>query len=390
MLILMAKWQKVYLHRLTAEAVASRQNTIIVDLPEKDFLSQILVKVHTLNPAIVNAIMPISHFVRRLEVIDGSDVLYSLSGQEAQAMAYYRGRTNVNPAGLQWSATDAYDMFYIRFNRFNGDTKYLVNLSKLSNPQLRITYDNTVATIEGRLYDVNPNTPTVRYTVVCDILRGTPPSNYTGKFISSREVYNWNYVATGTEFIDIPRTDPIYGIGIRACYIACRSDTFFDRIRLNINNQEWIPFDIFYSELEQLHREWFSPECQSNYRAHIVGRQRTDTGLGSIEKNVQITKRSWTVLACEVDGTNGGWLVLAVTDLAVPTETLVPDQWYVTITGLFPQHMAYLPMSVVTDTPEETLDAPSCANILLEVTSLATNVLAFGQVVVDVVRDEGR
>jgi hypothetical protein len=373
----MAKWQKVYLHYLTAEAVASRQNTIIVDLPEKDFLSQILVKVHTLNPACTTGLMPVFHFVKRLEVIDGSDVLYSLTGPEAQAISYYRGRTNVNPAGLRWASTDVFDMFYIRFNRFPGDTKYLLNMSKLSNPQLRITYDNTVVNIEGKAYDVNAATPTVRYTVVCDVLRGTPPSNYTGKFISSREVYNWSYVVTGTEFIDIPRTDPIFGIGIRASYsTSCMTDTFMDRIRLNINNQEWIPFDVRYHELVQLQREWFSPECQVNYREFLVSGARHDTGLGEIDKCVIVTKRSAPILANFVFGTAGA--------------VAGGNQWYVAVTGVLAQHMAYLPMSVVTDTPEETLDAPSCANILLEVTSLLANPLAFGQIVVDVVRDEGR
>lgn len=386
----MAKWQKVYLHRQTGEATTSRQNTIIVDLPEKDYLSQILVKVYKKNPAVSSPLMHMWTFVKKLEVVDGSDVLYSLSGAQAQAIAYYRGRTNVRPAEMTWSETETMDMFYIRFNRFPGDTKYMVNLGKLSNPQLKISYDNTVTTVEGRSYTVNATDPTVKYTVICDILRGTPPSNYTGKFISAREIFTWTYVATGVEYIDIPRTDPIFGIGLRAAYINEKSDTMMSKVRLNINNQEWIPFDIYYNELIQLHREWFQPECQANFREHLIDAQRHDTGLGEIDKEVLLTKRSAPIRAAFVEGSNGGWLRIANWDLATPTRQTEAQQYYVGITGMLAQHMAYLPMSVVTDTPEETLDAPSCANILLEVSSSGASTSAEGSVVVDCVRDEGR
>lgn len=386
----MAKWQKLYLHRQTGEATTSRQNTILVDLPEKDYLSQILVKVYKTNPTCSSPLMPIFHFVKRLEVIDGSDILYSLTGPEAQALAYYRGRTNVGPNRFNVSDTEKPDMFYIRFNRFPGDTKYLLNMGKLANPQLKITYDNTVTTIEGRSYTVETSNPTVKYTVICDVLRGTPPANYTGKFISAREIYTWTYVATGTEYIDIPRTDPIFGIGIRSAYMNRKTDEMFHRIRLNINNQEWIPFDIYFDELSQLHREWFQPECMANFREHLIDAQRHDTGLGEIDKEVMVIKRSAPLRVAFIEGTNGGWLRIANWDAATPTRQTECAQYYVSTTGVYAQHMAYLPMSVVTDTPEETLDAPSCANILLEVSSSGASTSAAGQIVVDVVRDEGR
>ncbi|GAI66222.1 unnamed protein product [marine sediment metagenome] len=143
----MAKWQKVYLKREAAEVNTSRQNTITIDLPEKDYLSQILVKLYKTNPSHSTQLMPVAVFVKKIEVIDGSDVLYSLSGIQAQAIAYYRGRTNPFPERRDWEDTENDDLFYVRFNRFPGDTKYLLNMANLANPQLRITYDNTVATV---------------------------------------------------------------------------------------------------------------------------------------------------------------------------------------------------------------------------------------------------
>lgn len=385
----MAKWQKVYLHRQTGEATTSRQNTILVNLPEKDYLSQILVKVYKTNPAYSNPLLPVFHFVKKLEVIDGSDVLYSLSGPQAQAISYYRGRTMPCAERVDWESTETYDLFFIRFGRFPGDTKYLLNLAKLSNPQLRITYDNTVTTIEGTTYTVETTSPTVKYTVVCDILRGTPPANYTGKFISAREVYTWTAVATGTEYVDIPRTDPIFGIGVRGAYLAYSMGSNFSRVRLNINNQEWIPFDIYWDEMKMLHEEWFSPKPTMEVRISVMNDIRYDSGLGEAQAYMMENKFSARYTQRIVSDI-GGWLRPELWDTQTDAvSALNYDIWF-HYTGLFAQHMLYLPMSVVTDTPEEVLDAPSCANILLEVTSASASTSSQPQVVIDVVRDEGR
>jgi hypothetical protein len=386
----MAKWQKVYLHRQTAEATTSRQNTILVDLPEKDFLSQILVKVYTVNPAYSTPLLPVMHFIKKLEVVDGSDVLFSLSGAETQAISFFRGRTMPCAERCDWENTDTYDLFYIRFNRFPGDTKYLLNLGKLSNPQLKITYDNTVVLVEGCTYTVNTTTPTVRYTVVCDILRGTPPNNYTGKFISARDVFTYVSPAAGTEYIDIPRTDPIFGIAVRAAYYAHSMSEDLNRVRLNINNQEWIPFDIYYDEMKMLHEEWFQPKAIVEERIDTYYQVRYDSGLGEAEYYQPIVKGVCPDIL-NIQSNTGGWIRLGyVVGSTGASDTTARYSVCYFMTGLFPQHTAYLPMSVVTDTPEETLDAPSCANILLEITSVGASGSCQPSVIVDVVRDEGR
>ena len=86
----MAKWQKVVLHQKTYEATAARQNTITVDLPEKDYLSQILVKIYKTNSAWSSddQILPVFYFVKKLEVIDGS---YMLVAQAIRSFELWTG-----------------------------------------------------------------------------------------------------------------------------------------------------------------------------------------------------------------------------------------------------------------------------------------------------------
>lgn len=383
----MARWQKVYLNRQTAETTTSTQNTVTIDLPQKDFLSQILVRLYHLNTTYTAALVPVFHAVSKLEVIDGSDVIYSLSGAQAQAVAYYRGRTNPCPGRNDWESTETSDVFYIRFGRFIHDTKYLLNLGALTNPQLKITYDYATTSHDGYTYTC-PTTPTVKYTVVCDILRGSP-AGYVGEYISAREIFTYTSAASSTEYINIPRTDKIYGIGVRAVYTANLMGNDLSRVRLNINNQEWIPFDIYWAEMEQLHAEWFEPFITTSGRIEMYYQVRYDSGLGEIKywNGIEKTTNLYTIY---MEGLTGGWIrphFVTTSDGAAATTG--QSGVHFIATGLFPHHMIYLPMAGVTDTPEDTLDAPATSKILLEVTS---NSSASGSctpsVVLDVVRSQ--
>ena len=379
-------WQKVYLHRITAESRTSRQNTITIDLPQKDFLSQILVRIYKTNPAYTNPLLPITHFIKKLEVVDGANVLYSLSGLQAQAFAYYRGRSQPNAERIDWESTETSDIFFIRFGRFCHDTKYMLDMNKLVNPQLKITYDNVITTVEGKTYTVNDGNLDMKYTVLLDVLRGTP-AGYIGKFISAREIYTWTQSASETHYINIPRTELIYGIAVRGCDYFDLMLNNFARVRLNINNQEWIPFDIYWEEQNQLHEEWWSPKLMVACRIETADRARVPSAIGDMDGFQAITKGAPSI-GVAIEGCTGGWLRprlwVAAGGAALGDHHAV---WYMH-TGVFAQHTIYLPMYTIVDGGTDWLDAPSTSKIQLEITANASADSAMvPQVMVDTVRD---
>lgn len=104
----MAGWQKVYLERKKAETTTSTSGTVTVDLPEKDFLSELLITAFHTNTTLTNALIPVYLAIKKIEVLDGSEVIKSLSGRQAQALAYYHGRTPPMPHRKDWESTETH------------------------------------------------------------------------------------------------------------------------------------------------------------------------------------------------------------------------------------------------------------------------------------------
>lgn len=79
----------------------------------------------------------------RIEIVDGSKVLWALSGYEAQALGIYNRRVNTLNHGYYVGANGIYGCFPIDFGRKRWDKELAFIPSRFANPQLKITHDET-------------------------------------------------------------------------------------------------------------------------------------------------------------------------------------------------------------------------------------------------------
>lgn len=377
----MAGWQKTYLERKKAVTTTSTSGTVTVDLPEKDYISELLITAFHTNTTLTNALIPVYLAIKKIEVLDGSEVIKSLSGRQTQALAYYHGRTPPMPHRKDWESTETYDHFAIRFGRNLKDMEYMLNMGKMTNPQLKIEYDFVTTSYYGVSHTV-PTSPTFKYSVLATIWRGATPKPVLG-YIRSQQIYDWTQVATGTEYVDIPRTEPIVGLMCQGGQDTKRLLQDFNRVRLNINNAELIPLDVYEEELQHLQKEWFEPLIVAAYRVEYKDGKDIDSGFGFIE-GVSVIKRGSPIRVWFVEGQIGGILDLACWDLATPTrDTTSGHGTRMIVKGLFPHHTIYIPAEKVSPTGEFTLPAPDYAKIVLELTSSSASTSAIPNVVLE-------
>lgn len=83
--------------------------------------------------------------ISKIEIVDGSKVLYSLSGYECQALAYYNRPGIVCDHGQHISTLSEFDTYPILFGRHLWDRELAFDPTKFVNPQLRITFDEDVS-----------------------------------------------------------------------------------------------------------------------------------------------------------------------------------------------------------------------------------------------------
>ena len=169
----------------------------------------------------------------KIELVDGSEVLFSLTGFEVQALNIYNRKcpTMQGPfacGGNYWHGTFALD-----FGRYLYDPELAFDPKRFNNPQLKITYDEDVA-MAATL------TSYIEVTAhVFDELAVSPIG-----FLMAKEHHSYTPTAEDAyEYIDLPTDHPIRQLLVRAFLSQKTPDTVVDEIRISEDNDKRVVLD---------------------------------------------------------------------------------------------------------------------------------------------------
>ncbi|HEA65811.1 hypothetical protein LCGC14_0823720 [marine sediment metagenome] len=211
--------------------------TKIININLQDVISRISIAFKTTNVSEVMTEHPAANLTR-IELIDGSDVLFSLTGLQAQALNFYDRRNKPYSYIDDISGHAETAVIGIDFGRFLYDPIMAFDPKKFISPQLKITWDEDICEV-----DTTVNECIVRAHIF-DGKEVTP----TG-FITSKEIYSYLVQTSGFHYIDLP-VDHV----MKQLYVKCRyaDESFFgllDSARLSEENDRKIPFDLTMTEL---------------------------------------------------------------------------------------------------------------------------------------------
>ncbi len=219
--------------------------------------------------------------VPKIELVDGSDVLFSLSGQECQAVDWYHNKREPANQNIYLNGQNAEMIFNLNFGRFLNDPRLAFDPRKFSNPQLKITIDRGaggVSSVAGYLQ------------VLAKIFDGkaVEPEG----FLMHKEVKNYGLAAAAHEYTDLPTDYPYRKLFIAAHREANAMDWLINTIKLSEDNDRKIPFS---ASLVQLLRTIVGDGRP--YREVILGAMGGATGNFYCTPNFwpKLTVSSWEV-----------------------------------------------------------------------------------------------
>jgi len=182
--------------------------------------------------------------ITKIELVDGSNVLYSMNAAEAQALAFYaagiEARDYLTEVG---AATQACDI-WMPFGRYLYDKLYAFDPTKFANPQLKLTHNiENIASLSATAYE----TGNVKVRVLAKVMEDAPAPTH---FLMSKQQYNYGTgSASKTEYIDLP-TDFPYRLLMFRCYVENKNgQEIVQAIKLNIDSEAYIPFDLTGTDL---------------------------------------------------------------------------------------------------------------------------------------------
>jgi hypothetical protein len=209
-----------------------------VDLKLADIISRLKIRFGIIVASATPTETPAAG-ITKIQVVDGSDVLYELSGMQSQAMDFYdvgHIRHNNGSFVVTW---ELIANFYVNFGRRLWDPELALDPTKFVNPQLKITFDEDAACA----------TPTSNaLSVLADVFDEKVPS--PRGFLSSKELYTYTPVSNAWEEIDMPTDHPYRKLLLEMRTADKWFGAMINEIKLSENNDKRIPLHLDNEELE--------------------------------------------------------------------------------------------------------------------------------------------
>jgi len=248
---------------LLAETDVGTAGTKTLDVTLSDVISRIQVKFATRNPAGALTITETEVAnLPKIDLVDGSDVLFSLSGMLAQAMDFFDTLKPNQSNGSFVSSWDLVCTVNMNFGRYLWDPELALDPKRFNNPQLKIQHSEAAAvtsTVDNKL------------TVLADVFDEKAVSPLG--FLMNKELKAYTGVASAWEETALPVDFPHRKLIIQARQADLWLGAILAHIKLTENNDKKIPLDMDIKHLERWLESIWPP-----YWQHMVADLDQTTG----------------------------------------------------------------------------------------------------------------
>jgi len=235
---------------------------LTVDLDMADPVSELLLDLRVTNDTGSDSTEhPVACFAK-IELTDGSDVLFSLDGLELEALDIYH--SGMYPRGgwfhyLPSVETDR--QVAISFGRYLWDEELAFDPKRFANPKLRITFDADAGGLNVSSGNVSVLAAMFDEKVI------TPRG-----FLMTKEIKRWTAAATAHEYTDCPTDYPYRMMLLQARYGDVPPHWAFANIKLSSDQDKKV---IFNGEFRDL---MFAIGRKNAFIREVI----TGQGLGSL------------------------------------------------------------------------------------------------------------
>lgn len=218
-----------------AEILASSDlganGTRLFDIDIADPISRIVLRHEPVANSMIPAEHPVTNIIR-LEIIDGSEILYGLTGQVGHALNIFdKSNIPINQI-LITTGNVSIQVINIDFGRWLWDEELAFDPKKFSNPQIRLTWN-----------EVNFNAACVAHSFMiyglCFDEKAVSPSG----FLSAKEIKAYSPVAGAFDYTDLPTDYTLRKLIVQPYRIAGGPRGLVDEYKLSEDNDKSIIFD---------------------------------------------------------------------------------------------------------------------------------------------------
>jgi len=217
---------------IQASESATTAATKTIDITLSDVISRIQVKFNATNTDVVPTAVHAKQ-ISKVQIVDGSDVLFSLSGQQIEAKMFYDYHNGPSYEREFRNGVDNYLLLDLLFGRKLWDKELAFDPKKFKNPQLKITHNKALG-------GSAPNAATLE--VYADVFDEKPVSPIG--WIMSKEFYSFTSAASAAyEYIDLPLDHVIKRIMLMTSKADSWWENLVSNVKISEDNDKKVPLD---------------------------------------------------------------------------------------------------------------------------------------------------
>lgn len=216
---------------ILAEESADTAGTKTIDLRIKKPISRILIRFKATNVSYQQSAHPCAN-VSEIELVDGSDVLFSLSGYECQALNYYDNLVTPDSEIIGAPGNYIHAVFLLDFGRYLWDEQLAFDPTRFTNPQLKITHNKATSDTSA----------TAGFLLVKADVFDEKEIMPVG-FLMNKQIHA--YTATGGtyKYIDLPTDHPYRKLLVRAYTTNKSFESSVSKFKLSEDNDHRVPIE---------------------------------------------------------------------------------------------------------------------------------------------------
>jgi len=217
--------------------------TELIDINIADPISMLNIQFQALNAA-VDTIDAIGHWAQgltKIELVDGSEVLFSLNGMEIFGIQFPLFKNYIDN-WLHYMGSNYYVInLRIPFGRKLWDPDFALVPANFKNLQLRIQGD-----MNGG--GVLPTACKLAVEAHCFDTKTISPVG----FLQTKEIKDYTVAASGHEYTELPTDLKIRKLFVKALLAGTEPNAFINHLKLSEDGDKHVPFDLDTDELCQI------------------------------------------------------------------------------------------------------------------------------------------
>jgi len=219
----------------------SSDATEIIDLKMSDLISAIVLRVDQTAASATMTAHPMAG-VKKIELVDGSDVLFSLDGYEAEALDWYHNKGNFRANWNMWLNGSTHSRYIgLHFGRWLCDPEYALDPRRFGNLQLKVSMDIDAGGLASSAVYLTG------YAYLFDEASASPKG-----FLMAKELKSYTMASATHDYTDMPLDYPYRALYFRPFLLGTEPNQCVSNIKLSEDQDKRRPFDLSIDELMRI------------------------------------------------------------------------------------------------------------------------------------------